>query len=353
MPALALIDMLDRVDLLTPYKGRSYEYHCPSCNGKLSISRTDGTKFTCWDGCARADIRRAILSIAGESRTPDRELVERQAQRRDRQEDLERIRRAALMPEISRDREWRKILTQSTLSDRHRQDMLNRGWSDRAIDASGARSLGCGRVIPIRNAHGLMVGAQVIKSDQKHWYGVSGTNQLRETGELPLSVVYPHCIARAGYLLHTESVCDKPHLAAANFRTVTIGSSNPGSQPIDLARSVATIRDRLGWHPHTTIVHIIVPDGGSAANFGVLNNYFNLASQLESLGGCVRFAWWGQLCKHNGDIDEIPTHTPIELLSPAAFASVCRSHLTQSAIAIGSPCTLALQYSLDLFSSIC
>jgi hypothetical protein len=209
--------------------------------------------------------------------------------------------------------------------------MIDRGYTPEQIVASKARSLGGGRVMPIHTTNGLIVGSQVIKPSGKFWYGAAGTHNLRETGELPLAVVYP-AAPRVGKIVYTESVGDKPFLAAHRFNVVTIGSSNVGSQPIDLARSVATIQQRYGWD---SIVHVIMPDAGCLINLQVMSNYVTLAQQLQSnglpsapaIGGKIRFGWWGQLAKVDGDIDEISVDTQIELLSGYQFLTLFRSYL--------------------------
>ena len=58
-----LLDLNEYINHLAPYKRRRGEYHCPVCQGKLSISRGNGAKFTCWAGCDRRDIRRASSNL--------------------------------------------------------------------------------------------------------------------------------------------------------------------------------------------------------------------------------------------------------------------------------------------------
>jgi hypothetical protein len=323
--------VLDRIDLnahlavLDPYKQDLNCYHCPVCAGKLSISTKSGELYTCIaSGCSRYQIRLAIEKLAGIERpTYSEEFQELLDRRQTERETAERNRIAALRTEKQRDREWRAILGGSFLSASDRQDMLNRGYTPDQIVASKARSIGGGRVMPIHTATGLMVGSQVIKPTGKSWYGTPRTHHLRETGELPLAVVYPSA-PKSGFICYTESVGDKPFLTAHRFGRVTIGSSNIGSQPKDLARSITTIEQRYNWHE---IVHVIMPDAGCLINLQVMSNYVTLAQQLLAIGGRVRFAWWGQLAKIDGDIDEISTDTQIQLLPPRQFLDLFRSYL--------------------------
>lgn len=320
-----LLDLNEYTNYLAPYKCRRGEYHCPVCQGKLSISRGNGSKFTCWAGCDRRDIRRAILEITGETQTHSQEWAERAAAKQAERDEAERDRLGKLATEVERDREWWGIIANSFLSDRHRQDMLDRGWTPEQIESSNARSLAKGRVIPITTATGLIVGAQVATSEGKRWY-TTGANQLKETGELPLTVVYPQA-PRTGIIAHTESTLDKPHLTAHCFNLVVIGSSNIGRQPKDLKRSIATIKAKYNWD---TITHVLMPDGGAVSNKHVLANYSKLWEQLEALGERLVIGWWGQLAKGGTDIDEIDPATKIEYISPEKFFEIAERQGTKA-----------------------
>lgn len=332
------IDLNQYAQVLTPYKSDRGCFHCPLCAGKLAISPVNGEKFVCiTSDCSRYQIRVAVQKLAGEERSNYSEQFQQQlATRQAARDEAERDRVAALRSDSQRDRHWQEIVDRSFLSDGDRQAMLDRGYTPNQIVASKARSLGGGRVMPIHTANGLMVDSQVIKFSGKTWYGAAGTHHLRETGELPLAVVYP-AIAKAGMICYTESVGDKPFLTAHRFRCATIGSSNIGSQPIDLARSISTIQQRYGWQD-LNLVHIIMVDAGCLINLQVISNYLELAGQLDRLGGKVRFGWWGQFAKADGDIDEIAVDTHIELLSGAQFLSLFRSYLARMA-------TIAIQHN--------
>lgn len=311
------INLNDYTEFLTNHKKRGF-YECPVCKGKLSISRGNGEKFSCYDSdCARSDIKKAVLALAGEDSSYSQEFLEKREAREQAREEAERDRLAALKSETERARDWREIIDRSFLSDRHRQEMLDRGWTDEQIRSSNARSSANGRIIPITTAASLVVGSQVITPDGKRWY-TAGANHLRETGELPLAVVYPAaCVA--GTIAYTESTLDKPHLTAHRFDLVTIGSANIGSQPNDLKRSIATIKERMGWD---TVTHVLMADGGAVMNKHVLGNYRKLIEQLEALGERRVIGWWGQFTKDDGDIDEIDPGTKIEYLTPDKFFKI-------------------------------
>jgi hypothetical protein len=313
--AAKYIDLNQYSDYLTPYKRERNCYHCPVCKGKLSVSKGNGRKFTCYGGnCDRSDIRKAVLALAGEDTSYSQEFLDKREAREQARAEAERDRLAKLQTETERDRNWRGIIDRLFLSDRHRQEMVDRGWTPEQIELSKARSSVKGRIIPIVTATGLIVGSQVIAPEGKRWYG-TGANHLKETKELPLTVVYP-AAPRAGIIAYTESTLDKPHLCAHRWDLVTIGSSNIGSQPNDLKRSIATIKERMGWD---SVSHVLMADGGAVVNKHVLANYRKLNDQLEALGERLAVGWWGQLTKPDGDIDEIDPATDIEYLTPDRF----------------------------------
>ena len=330
------INLNEYSDYLTRYKKERNCYHCPVCDGKLSIVRLNGTSFTCYGSdCNRGDIRRAVLRLAGETTISEEQQQARDARAHERIE-ADRTRIASLKSSPQRHKDWLDITSKTTLSDKHRQDMLDRGWTPENIELSLARSTAKGRVIPITSAEGLLVGSQVVTDDGKRWYGETGTNRLRETDELPLAVIYPPNQRQetdtkgvvTGYIAYTESTLDKPWLCAHAYGMVTIGSSNIGSQPKDLERSIATIKAKYGWDK---IIHILMADGESVINDAVMSNYRKLEGQIKGLGGELLVGWWGQYTKAAGDIDEISGDTPIDYISFEKFETISKKELRKVA----------------------
>ena len=322
------IDLNDYTAYLVPHKRQRNHYHCPSCGSKLSVSPSNGSKFSCF-GCGdRAAIHRATLALAGEDSNHSAQYLDRRSANQQARLEAERDRIAGLKSEIERNQDWQQIISQTRLSDRHRQDMLDRGWTDEQIVASNARSSARGRIIPVINYRGLMVGGQVIqgKSEGKPWYGAGGTNQLKETGEIPLTVIYPDRPTEivvtdklTGYIAHVESTGDKPWLCAHRQNMVTIGSSIIGNQPQDLERTVKGIKTKFGWEE---VIHVLMVDAGSPSNHNVMRCYGNLNRQLH---GQLLVGYWGQIHKSDGDIDEIDlTTTKIEYISFAQFEEVAK-----------------------------
>ena len=327
-----LLNLNDYRNYLTPYKKERNCYECPSCNRKLSISLSDGLDFTCYgSSCSRSDIRKSILQLAGETTHSVEWEQRRDAREQDRVE-AERVRIASLQPADVRNRDWLDITAKLQLSGLHRQKMLDRGWSPELIELSNARSTSKGRVIPITTAEGLMVGSQVVcDSGGKPWYA-TGTNRLLETDELPLAVIQPpnpyQTVDKSGrvtgYIAYTESVCDKPWLCAQLRNYITIGSSNIGSQPKDLERSIATIKTKHCWDE---VKHVLMADGGSLVNKHVMGNYRKLNEQIKGLGGELLVGWWGQYTKSVGDIDEISSDIDIQLISFEKFERISKGEL--------------------------
>ncbi len=322
------LDLNDYLDYIHPHKKRGY-HECPACNGKLGISRGNGEKFTCYGGCSHSDIRKAILALSG-GNTQSEEFEAARAARATRADEklaAETARIARLKNSDERERDWQNIIKGTFLTDVHRQDMLERGYTPELIEKSNARSSarhGGGRVIPILDYQGRMVGGQVITANGKPWYGEAGTNQLQETGEIPLTVIYPDRpregtrkdkatgeIKKVGYIAYTESTGDKPFLCANLHDYVTVGSSNVGSQPNDLKRTIEGIKSRMCWDE---VHHILMADAGSLDNNYVMGNYRNLNQQIVALGGLLEVGWWGQYTKSIGDIDEISQDTPIRYI---------------------------------------
>jgi hypothetical protein len=315
------LNLNDYLDYLPHHHKRGYR-ECPVCNGKLSISRGNGEKFTCYAGCSHSEIRKAVLALTG-GNTPNSEWEAAQAARTAKLEEkleAERDRIAALRTESERDRDWKNIIAGSFLSNRHNRDMLARGWTVEQIERSKVRSLRGGRVIPVLNYLGLMVGGQIIlgKGEGKPWYGAIDTNKLKETGEIPLTVIYPDK-PKAGFIAHTESTGDKPWLCAYNQDMVTIGSSIIGSQPNDLKRSIEGIKTKLGWD---VITHVLMADAGAVTDKMVMTRYRHLNRQLQ---GQLLVGWWRQIDKTDGDIDGIDlTTTKIEYISFAQFEEISK-----------------------------
>jgi hypothetical protein len=271
--------------------------------------------------------------------------LEKERREREWQQQLE----AGLSPQ-ERDRAIREILNELSLSDEHKKKLHQRGLSDEQIKNAGYRSVtqwqrlnqpvtpalagvnryGTGLVtpdsgilVPIPNEKGLWVGYQVRRDnpDDGNKYLWSASEQKREPrptvhtkdGELPLGVWGE--ASQDGVVGLCESTGIKPYIASLRLGIPFIGAAgaNFTSSPTALTNALTAL---------TAKKIIIYPDAGAAINPHIHQQLINTANFLSERGYDVMFAWWGQIEKSNGDIDEISPETlesAIVLISPNEF----------------------------------
>ena len=68
---------------------------------------------------------------------------------------------------------------------------------------------------------------------------------------------------------------------------------------------------------------VLIPDGGAVKNRHIARSHIK---DIETTNP-VAVAWWGQINKADGDIDEIPNDCPIEFISTDKFLSHCPQDL--------------------------
>ncbi|MCT7953375.1 hypothetical protein NG798_26605, partial [Ancylothrix sp. C2] len=259
----------------------------------------------------------------------------------------EEAKRLSLSLSVSqRDKEIRKIISQLSLSEKHRQDLHRRGLNDSQIKAGLFRSVQAwqklefevdhrlagvsidgrslitqsGYICPTWNADGLITGWQLRADDTENgkykWPSSNikkrpngPTSHLKETGELPITICRPDGdIQRIGLC---EGIL-KPWVAGQLSGWLFVGAAggNFKSSKIQLQ---ATLQ-QLG---QGTITYF--PDAGAANNRHVLNRDCNTLTLLQSWGYEVEVADWGQwFDKEAGDIDEILTSNPSITYKPTA-----------------------------------
>jgi hypothetical protein len=370
------IDLSDYFHQLNPRKIRD-EYDCPLCNSRLSVSSSNTELFTCYGGCDRLEIVKHLTK--GESGLTPEQQARREARAHQRIED-ERARVESLKPSEQKNAEFLATLSKRNLSDKHRQDMLDRGYTPELIELSGAKSFPQGRGMPIRDYSGKIVGLQSADKGAKVWIGASGTHRLAETDELPLSVVYPTTPIKLkkGVLeiRFCESTGDKPFLAAHQLGHITVGSSNIGSQPKDLKRTLHALKAKYGARKLNCILYA---DAGCVVNDHVMGNYTQLHSQLKALEIDLQIGWWNQynkISKENkyrethGDIDEISAIVDISSIKWDKFLKISEhrktflelSHLDRNSTKLTSVSVIDSQYipkfdlvprAINLISSPC
>jgi hypothetical protein len=173
-----------------------------------------------------------------------------------------------------------------------------------------------GYAVPIYNVDGLKVGAQYKHSDKSYrWVGASGTNKLIETGELPLAhwaVENPTMIALP------EGTGVKPYMASSRLNAIAIGASGGHH-----SGSPKTLKATLDRYPNLPIV--LTPDAGAILDRSVMGRYRSTVKLVRSLGRDLKVAWWEQITKDCGDIDEIDPRTEITYISWSEFEQIANS----------------------------
>ncbi|MDJ0716804.1 MAG: hypothetical protein QNJ54_21740 [Prochloraceae cyanobacterium] len=196
----------------------------------------------------------------------------------------------------------------------------------------GGRSLlvrGDGILCPIANGTGKYIGWQVRlnnPTDGQKYVWLAGerkranrpTSHLR-SGELPIALYVPKTTIENNIIGLAEGIAFKPQIAANRLGIPFIGASGG-----NFARSEKLLKeylDFLGCNKSSQIV--LFADAGAVNNPSVVHVYKKTIDLLESWGYTVKIAWWGQISKEAGDIDEIPTEKleKIEYISFKEFLS--------------------------------
>ncbi|MEG3437748.1 plasmid replication protein, CyRepA1 family [Pannus brasiliensis CCIBt3594] len=307
---------------------------------------------------------------------------------RERRSELERVRLDRLLPDRDRDQTIREILGQLTLSPSHRETLRKRGLNDAEIDAGmyrtvdryqplrfrvddrlagvirGGKSLyipAPGILCPIANEKGEFVAWQIRFNDPGDlprylWAsaeknrGENGPSVHLKNGELPLSFHAPagdpHSVIKRRLkdlngdgtkkvvpIALTEGIAFKPHLTATRLGIHAIGASgghhatSPKTLETYLKAIEAKSAENVGENgENVTVQPILFADAGCLKNPNILATYENTFQVLEELGHEVRVAWWGQVEKEDGDIDEIDNETvkSIRLLSRVEFDALVK-----------------------------
>ncbi|QDZ41577.1 hypothetical protein FRE64_16515 (plasmid) [Euhalothece natronophila Z-M001] len=252
-----------------------------------------------------------------------------------------------------RDRAIREILSQLPLTDEHREKLKARGLSDQQIQAGGYRSVSkwqkletpvspalagvnrygrglnnpCdGIVVPIPNQNGEYVAlrfhdpnAQETGNGKYTWLASNKqgcTQKDKETGEYPLAVYYPSEIQSPNRVGLCEGLEWKPKIAAERLGYPVIGFAGVSFFP----QSPQLLNSALQELEATEL--IFIPDAGAVLNPRVIEPSIELFNLLEEWGyEEISIAWWNQIEKSNGDIDEISEETisDIALISPSDY----------------------------------
>ena len=278
-------------------------------------------------------------------------------------ERIERERNLRALSTIERDREIRKILSQLDLSDRDRQLLKARGLTDTQIEQNGYRSVTqwqkldnsvsnrlagtnhngdklynpCdGILCPVPDSSEKYVGLRLHNPlSSKNGIGKyiwlssakRGVTNHDRNGENPIAVYYPE-----EYKHHDKiGLCEGPEFKSAvaanklGYPVIGFSGCNFGSSPNALKLAIAGIREKLEIEKPT---FVLLGDGGFVSNLQVDRGYQEGIELVQSFGYTAYYAWWNQLEKSDGDIDEIDSVTisNIEYLSPQDFERLVEKH---------------------------
>ncbi len=305
-----------------------------------------------------------------------REEWRREQEIRRKQEELqEQKRQQQSLSDVERDSQIRNILNQLTLSPRDRQRLKNRGFTEKQITSHQYRSVkkwqkldwpvnprlagtsrngqklnnpSVGILCPVPNENGLYVGLRIYnpKSSENGlgkytWLSSSkrGVTNKNQDGEHPIAIYYPDeykCYDKIGL---AEGLEFKAPIAANRLGYPVIGFSgcNFAMSPKTLQKALAKITQKLvnesteyvvvadgqDKNPtHPTLV--LLADAGCVLNQQVFRCYQNTVKLVESWSASIKIAWWGQVSKSTGDIDEINPEQIAQIvhLSPDDFNSL-------------------------------
>lgn len=289
---------------------------------------------------------------------------EQQAKREQRLQ-AEQERRAAAMPAKKRDLYYRSIFDKPSLNPNDRADLKRRDFTDEQIEQAGFKSVQRGQKLdqalphtlpgvnldgrslnipsdgylcPIVDVDGFIVSYQIrLRKPEggRFRWGTSATKNRPNgatphlpNGELPLAVFRPSKVVSQPEIALVEGTGAKPFLTCERLGMVTVGAA--GGQ---FAASPETLRRTLEKLGSKTVV--LYPDAGAVKNPNVMRKYRAAWELMQQWGYSFKIAWWEQVEKADGDIDEIADFGAIKILSVEEFETIAcqRGKAKQSDIA--------------------
>ena len=393
-------NILDYIDGLEPTKSKS-KYICPVCDGhNLSINRYSGA-YKCFNGCENKDIREAIAPRRNrdEFRTDefDRKIAQKRLEnerKRERELKLKTEKLSKSLNSIERDAEHRKILSQLTLSDEHKDYLVNRlGFPLEALERCrtvepkqrltyqinknlagvnpiSGMSLTNGEkaiLVTFPDADGYLVGMKLYNPKAKEtgdpkskWFSTDfsdkGCSPKFSNGEHPIAVYYPENITDLTKIGLCEGVEWKGNEAANRLGYPVISFSGISFLNLSLETTkaaIATIQAKTGISDFELI---FIPDGGlvqNSANIKTVQDFIECATQWSfpdsnnepSKETKCAIAWWEQTEKLDSDIDEISQSqiNSIKYIEPEIFFDIASKAQWKKKIE-------KIQYKLNILS---
>lgn len=266
-------------------------------------------------------------------------------QRKQHQELENDLRQQKSLSPKDRDEEYRKLLDELTLHPEDEKELLRRGFTHREIELGGWKSVSrfqelkqkysnllpgistdgkiiltnSGWLCPIRNKDGLIVAIQVrlrvvpIGEGRYRWLSSKTKKnpngqsphvypQGAKDGELPLASFYPEGEPKGIAL--AEGVGAKPFYVAQRLGMLTLGAAGGlwTSSPVIFKESLDHFSEKMNGLKELTLY----VDAGDVLNKLVVDRWQKTVNLLQEWGWTVHIAWWGQITKEHGDIDELP-----------------------------------------------
>ena len=286
---------------------------------------------------------------------------ERERGRREYLAAKERRKQQQIQAQLSateRDTHYSAILQQLRLTNSDYQQLLERGFTPEQIQQDGYRSVGkwqevskkypsnlpgllnngvinafsSGVICPIRNENGLIVGCQVrlnkeVENGRYRWLTSATTKNPKGATphlncELPISVFEPEEFKGDSIWL-AEGTAFKPSLLRYRLGVPVLGAASGRFNTSPEATKAAI--EYFSNQYQSNILTFAVDAGDVANRDGVPNRWLQQFEFFSKLGYECRIAWWGQVNKSFGDIDELKPeeYSTIRYLSVAEFKSFC------------------------------
>ena len=272
----------------------------------------------------------------------ERYLAQRKAQERNKQQFLA----DNALDADGRDLAIRKLANYVGLDDRAREDLKNRGLSDRAIKAGlyfsidpwirfnlnlpenlpGIHYKGnrfatkdTGYACPIFDKQGRAIGWQlrvegVTKGNKYKWAKGTFSSHL-PNGELPITAKSPN--KNGDKTLYLCEGILKPQIAHYLHDIAVCGAAGGyfSGSPEQLTEIVADYEELA-----------IAPDGGDVLNPQVMSRWSKQINFLKQFNKPIKIIWWKQVQKSDGDIDEIDwsTFADAKHLTPQEFLELAK-----------------------------
>jgi hypothetical protein len=310
---------------------------------------------------------------------------EERRQQQEARRKAEAERKAAGLPAEARNRLYRRMLSELTLHPLDRADLRDRGLSDAEIKLRGVKSVQQwqkletelpyslpgvslsqsslnvqdGYLCPIYDVEGNLVAFQLrmreandggryrwlTSKTEKRTDGA--TPHLPDTGELPLAVFRPYLQEgeewRGCRIALVEGTGAKPFILSQRVKVATIGAAggNFAGSPETLKRTLEKLAEEFLASKRGQLIARVegleaaiskaktlyfFPDSGSVLNPHVLRQYRSTWELLESWGYQIEVAWWDQIEKSVGDIDELENFNNFYTITSAEFWDIAARH---------------------------